>query len=295
MNFLRRLAVLLSRWMDDVSLAVMSISDMIRPARKFQLVEQEDLAVNVQPSSGRSARRAIAEGAPTRPCRGVRTVARVPVRRMALAIAAVAVFACRGPGLAEPLSSGVSLAAIETESAGPDVNGEASTDAGHPAPELPTTGNPLWAIPVSKLSATRDRPLFSASRRPRTPTVAAAPIPTVAAAPIPTVAAQPSAPETPPFTLVGTIIGENSRIAIFFVEALGTATAVKEGESNSGWILRSIDPRSAILDGSGRTVTLELPEPAAQESPAPQSPAPRFKPRIPPPLAWRNQIPAQRN
>jgi hypothetical protein len=208
------------------------------------------------------------------------------VRRTALAIAAVAVFACQVAGLAQPRSSAISLAAIETESAGPDVNGEASTDVGHPAPELPTTGNPLWAIPISKLSATRDRPLFSASRRPRTPTVAAAPAPT------PTV--PPPAPETPPFTLVGTIIGENSRIAIFFDEGLETATGVKEGESNSGWILRSVDPRSAILDGSGRTVTLELPEPAAQESAAPQSAALRFNPRIPPP-AWRNQNPAQRN
>jgi len=58
-NFLRRLAVLLSRWMDDVSLAVISISGVIRPVRKFQLVEQEDLAFNVQPISGRSAPRAI--------------------------------------------------------------------------------------------------------------------------------------------------------------------------------------------------------------------------------------------
>lgn len=59
MNFLRRLAVLLSRWIDDVSLAVLSIRGVIRPVRKFQLVEQEDLAFNVQPSRGRSARREI--------------------------------------------------------------------------------------------------------------------------------------------------------------------------------------------------------------------------------------------
>ncbi len=61
---------------------------------------------------------------------------------MALAIAVVGVFACQSAGLAEPRSTAVSLAAIETESAGPDANGVASTDAGHPAPELWTTGNP---------------------------------------------------------------------------------------------------------------------------------------------------------
>ena len=209
------------------------------------------------------------------------------MRRTAPAIAGVAVFACQVAGLTQPRSSAVSLAAIETESAEPDLNGEASTDAGRPAPELSTTGNPLWAIPISKLSATRDRPLFSASRRPRTPTVAAAPAPT------PTMAAQPPAPETPPFILLGTIIGENSRIAIFFNEALKTTTRIKEGESDSGWILRSVDPRSAILDGSGRTVTLDLPEPAAQESPEPLVPV------SPPPVSappWRNgrRVPPQR-
>jgi hypothetical protein len=192
------------------------------------------------------------------------------VRRTAVTIAVLGVLASQVAGLAQPRTSAVSLAAIGTESTRPELNGEALTDTGHPAPELSTTGNPLWAIPISKLSATRDRPLFSASRRPRTPTVAAAPVPAQ------TMAAQPLAPEAPPFTLIGTIIGENSRIAIFFNEALKTARGVKEGDSDSGWILRSVDPRSAIMDGSGRTVTLDLPEPAAQESPAPRiSAAPR--------------------
>ena len=218
------------------------------------------------------------------------------MRRTAVAIAAVVVFSCQVAGLAQPQSYEVSHTSIATEGATLDVNGEASTDAGHPAAELSQTGNPLWAIPISNLSATRDRPLFSASRRPRTPTVAAAPAPVP-----PTALAPPIAPEPPPFVLVGTIIGENSRIAIFFNEALKSATRVKEGESDSGWILRSVYPRSAILDESGRTVTLDLPEPTAQAKPAQQSlaqqsPAPRFNPRFPPPYpAWRKQNPAQRN
>jgi hypothetical protein len=208
------------------------------------------------------------------------------VRRTALVITAVGVFVFQGAGFAQPRSSAVALAAIETESAEPDVNGEASTYAGRPAPELSATGNPLWAIPISKLSATRDRPLFSASRHPQTPTVAAAPAPT------PTMAAQPAAPETPPFTLVGTIIGENSRIAIFFKEKLKTATGVKEGESDSGWILRSVGPRSAILEGGGRTVTLDLPEPAAQESAGPPVRTAPLPVSTPP---WRNsrRVPPQ--
>src|SRR5690348_5378824 len=31
------------------------------------------------------------------------------------------------------------------------------------------TGNPLWSIPLSALAATRERPIFSASRRPPQP------------------------------------------------------------------------------------------------------------------------------
>ena len=58
--FLRRLAVLLSGWIDDVSLAVVSISAVIRPARKFRLVEREDLAFSVEPARERSARSAAA-------------------------------------------------------------------------------------------------------------------------------------------------------------------------------------------------------------------------------------------
>jgi hypothetical protein len=186
------------------------------------------------------------------------------MRSTAIAMAVAGVFAMQAASLAKPQSYQVSVAAIETESAKPDVSG----DAGSP-PEVSTTGNPLWAIPISKLSATRDRPLFSASRRPRTPTVAAAP-----ASP-PVAVAKPAALEPPPFTLVGTIIGENGRIAILFDETSKTATGVREGERTSGWTLRSVKSRSAVLEGGNRMVTLDLPEPSAEGSAAKDSPAPR--------------------
>jgi hypothetical protein len=205
------------------------------------------------------------------------------MRRTVIASAVACLFAAPTPGWAQPHSYEISLAAIETESHKPDLSSEAPADPGSPPPQLSTTGNPLWAIPISKLSATRDRPLFSTSRRPRTPTVAAAP------APPPTAVAQPVALETPPFTLVGTIIGEHSRIAILFDENSKMATGVKEGEQASGWTLRSVESRSVVLEGSGRMVTLDLPEPAAQaqesDAPAPNvAGAPRrgrFKPDNP--------------
>jgi general secretion pathway protein N len=178
-------------------------------------------------------------------------------------MAIAGVFASSAAGLAQPQSYKVSLAAIEAESPRADLNVEAPADAGSPAAELPSTGNPLWAIPISKLSATRDRPLFSVSRHPRTPTVAAAPVRPSAAIP------QPVALETPPFTLVGTIIGDNGRIAILSDESSKMAIGVKEGEQTSGWTLRSVESRSAVLEGTGRSVRLDLPEPDAQAAPAP--------------------------
>ena len=191
-------------------------------------------------------------------------MARAPVRRVAIATALAGLLAGGAAGLTQPQSYEVSVAAIETESVGHDVSGGAPAEGGSAAAEPSTTGNPLWAIPISKLSATRDRPLFSVSRRPRTPAAPSAPAPT------PTAIAQPHAPETPPFTLVGTIIGDDNRIAIFYDETSKIASGVRQGESASGWTLRSVDLRSAIVEGSGRTVTLDLPEPSAQESPAPR-------------------------
>jgi len=43
------------------------------------------------------------------------------------------------------------------------------------APERAQIGNPLWAIPLDSLTITRDRPLFTPSRRAPVPAVAAVP------------------------------------------------------------------------------------------------------------------------
>src|SRR5271166_1233500 len=56
MNFLRRMASLLSHWIDDAALAIISIGGAIRPKRKFQIVEQEGDAFVAKAVSRRSAR-----------------------------------------------------------------------------------------------------------------------------------------------------------------------------------------------------------------------------------------------
>jgi general secretion pathway protein N len=192
-------------------------------------------------------------------------MARVPIRSTAPVMAVAAVFAAQTASLGEPQSNRGSIDGIESESAKQHESDEAPAGAGSLPLQPSTIGNPLWAIPVSKLSASRDHPLFSPSRRPRPPAVAVAPAP-------PAAAAKPVALELPPFTLVGTIIGGDRRIAIFFEETSKTATGVRQGEGFSGWILRSVASHSAVLEGGGRTVTLDLPQPVAPEAPRPAFP-----------------------
>src|SRR5260221_7023565 len=79
-------------------------------------------------------------------------------------------------------------------------------DAAKPLP----SGNPLWSVPLSVLSATQERPIFSASRRPPPRAVVAPPVNLVAAP-----AAKPAEPERPTLALIGAVVGESDAIAVF--------------------------------------------------------------------------------
>src|SRR5476649_297820 len=59
--------------------------------------------------------------------------------------------------------------------------------------KLPVSGNPLWSVPLSVLTATQERPIFSASRRPPPRAVAGPRIEPVAVVPV----AKPAEPEHP--------------------------------------------------------------------------------------------------
>lgn len=130
------------------------------------------------------------------------------------------------------------------------------------------SGNPLWAVPLRSLSATRDRPLFSPSRHPPAPAVAVAP---VIEAPAP--APAPAVPEQPILTLVGTIIGgESDKIAIFFNPTTHGTVRLRLGESDNGWMLRSVGAREIVLEKNGQTFTLALPSAADAPTQPPQGP-----------------------
>jgi general secretion pathway protein N len=135
------------------------------------------------------------------------------------------------------------------------------------------TGNPLWAIPLNALTATRDRPLFSASRRP--PPLA---VGTIAPLPSHPALAAPALPERPPLTLMGTIIGTESSIALVSNSSTQAVSRLRVGEENSGWRVRGVDPRSIVVEKGVQSVTLDLPKPGeAPEQPPLNGSSPEAK------------------
>ncbi len=125
--------------------------------------------------------------------------------------------------------------------------------SGGPAP---TSANPLWAIPLSSLTATRERPLFSASRRPPPPVMA--PVPIVRAAPPPP---PPAEPEKPGLALVGTVLGGPDSFGIFIDETSRISMRLRVGDQHDGWTLRSVQKREATLEKDQQIEVVEMPQP----------------------------------
>lgn len=122
------------------------------------------------------------------------------------------------------------------------------------------TGNPLWAIPLRSLSATRERPLFSPTRRGPAPAIVVAP----SGPPIqqPKAAAQ----DDPQLTLVGTIVGRTVSIGIFVDRIAKSVIRLKLGQQHDGWSLRAVQDREALFEKDQREVTLALPPRNSSES-----------------------------
>jgi hypothetical protein len=120
-------------------------------------------------------------------------------------------------------------------------------------------GNPLWGVPIDKLTATRERPLFTASRRP--PALPAPPEPPPEASPPP-----PAEPERPQLTLFGTVTGDPQKVAVVQDQTTKNLVRLHLGEAISGWFVRSIDARRMTVEKDSETVTVALP--AAGSPPA---------------------------
>src|SRR5271155_653513 len=178
------------------------------------------------------------------------------IRRCAWLIAAVfSILACGAEGQDGVVSS-------DLDRIGSTRGQRQMVAAENPDPRQPPPGaNPLSRIPMSSLSVTRERPLFSVSRRPPAPPPAPAP-PAKIEAPPPTESAGP------PLTLSGTAIGGSRDVAVMYDETTKSFVRLHVGEAAGGWNLRAIDRRTVTFEKDSRFVVVSLPAPSA----APSSP-----------------------
>jgi hypothetical protein len=127
--------------------------------------------------------------------------------------------------------------------------------------EQAVSGNPLWAIPLTSLSTTRERPIFSPSRRPPEPAaVVAAYVPPAKPPPEP-----PAEPNHPLLTLVGTIVGPLQGIGVFLDQVTQGTVRLRTGQAHAGWVLQSVRVREASFEKDQRVATLALPPPNAEQ------------------------------
>jgi hypothetical protein len=128
--------------------------------------------------------------------------------------------------------------------------------------------NPLAAPSLDRLSATRERPLFTPSRRAAPPP----PPPVASTAPV------ESAAGPPRITLVGVVIGVQGPRAVVNDTALNKIVRLRIGDEIDGWIVRQIDERLLVLSREGRSTSYKLfsgehAKPAAQTLNAANKPA----------------------
>jgi hypothetical protein len=169
--------------------------------------------------------------------------------------------------------------AVNSGAATPVRTAAPSADAAVERP--PPGGNPLWALPLTQLSITRERPIFSPSRRPPPPATPTYVAPVAVRTP-----QKPKEPERPAITLLGTILGSSESIGIFLNPTTRDIVRLRLGEDHEGWALRSVKTREVTLVKDRERVVLELPPPGDQAAAADLTPpeAPR-----PPPQPARRQ------
>jgi general secretion pathway protein N len=126
--------------------------------------------------------------------------------------------------------------------------------------KLPVSGNPLWSVPLSVLTATQERPIFAASRRPPPRAVTGPRIEAVEVA-----APKAAEPEHPALALIGAVVGDNDAIAVFLDRTNNGIVRLRAGASHAGWVLSSVSRREVTLRKDDQTEVLVL---QRQEGPA---------------------------
>jgi general secretion pathway protein N len=112
-------------------------------------------------------------------------------------------------------------------------------------------GNPLWSVPLTALTVTQERPIFSASRRPPAQAVIAPPAEEAKVPPR-------TAEERPPLALIGAVVGDGDSIAVFVDRTSQKMIRLRPGEAHAGWVLNSVLRREVTLRKADRSETIEM-------------------------------------
>jgi general secretion pathway protein N len=114
-------------------------------------------------------------------------------------------------------------------------------------------GNPIAEVPMDRLSATRDRPLFSPSRRPAVPPQTRPP-PSMSREPAP----PPSPVQAPSVALFGIVVSEEGPRAFIAMGPTDSVFGVRPGDDLNGWRVTAITKRSLVLSRADLSATFML-------------------------------------
>jgi hypothetical protein len=105
-----------------------------------------------------------------------------------------------------------------------------------------SSSNPLSTVPLGSLTATRDRPIFSPSRRPPDEKpISQAPNEEANSDP-------PGEPLGPSLVLLGAVAARTESMALFRDQRTGAFVRLKVGDKHSGWTLRTVRKREVTFN-----------------------------------------------
>ena len=167
-----------------------------------------------------------------------------------LALAPAPLLAADGSPQAPPLGARASRPPFDRT---PDAS--ALTNKASETPALPAQGgegnalpSPLAAQPLDRLSATRERPLFSPTRRPPPPP------PPVVVAPEP----PPPPPPPPDVALFGIVMDGDEAHAVVRAGPAAKIMNVRVGDDIGGWKVAQIEERQLVLSLDDRIATFMM-------------------------------------
>ena len=194
-------------------------------------------------------------------CGSARAMARAAILSGFLAQFASAVGHAQDPaGQLQGIANVPSLArSAPVEGPAAAVSGDAMGNAAASGPDggqnrATPSGHPLWRLPLGELTGTRERPIFSATRRPP-------PAPETPPPPAALVSAPGKESTRPPLSLLGAIAADEAGIAIFLDEITRRTVRLKVGEGYAGWTLALVKAREATLIRDQHTAIVALPPP----------------------------------